>query len=77
MTVCPDLRRARCLRCNKKRAEAGSISWQGLCHDCAFAAVETNIDQMMARSGPNFDTWRRSMVACVYPELLDVLEDKA
>lgn len=33
-----------------------------------------NVDQMEARSGPNFVEWRRAMVACAHPELLDVLD---
>lgn len=36
--------------------------------------MEENVSQMEARSGPNFSKWRRSMVACAYPELLDVLD---
>jgi hypothetical protein len=74
--MCPDRRRAQCQRCGRHRNEAGSISWEGLCRDCAMAAVGQNIAQMMDRRGPNFDTWRRSMVLCAYPELLDALESK-
>jgi hypothetical protein len=33
-----------------------------------------NVSQMMARSGPNFEKWRRAMVACVHPELLDAMD---
>jgi hypothetical protein len=59
--MCPDLRRANCQRCGKHRDEAGSISWEGLCRDCAIAAVGQNIEQMMDRRGPNFDTARPSL----------------
>lgn len=38
--------------------------------------MNENVDQMEARTGPNFTLWRRQMVASAYPELLDVLDGR-
>lgn len=70
----PDHRRRKCKVCGKRDSKVGALSWTGKCGDCARALLEDNIDQMHARSGPNFDLWRRQMVACAYPGLLDVLD---
>jgi hypothetical protein len=72
-----DARRAQCQRCRRHRSEAGDISWDGLCDPCAREAVAANIEQMMDRSGPNFDKWRRSMAACVGGVLLDESRERA
>ena len=69
----PDHRRAFCQRCRRHRNEAGDISWDGLCDRCYRSAVYSNIEQMMDRSGPNFDKWRRSMAASVGGIILDDL----
>ena len=67
----PDSRRARCKVCKRHRDEVGLLTWRGYCAEHAAEALESNIDQMHARRGPNFDRWRRSMAACVGGVLLD------
>lgn len=42
-----------------------------MCTTCALTRVESNVNQMVARSGPNFDLWRKRMAACVGAALLD------
>jgi len=64
----------RCRRCRKSASDTGPLSHTRLCGECARELLTANIDQMHARSGPNFDLWRRQMVACAYPGLLDVLD---
>lgn len=71
-----DARRARCKVCRKHRDEAGELTWNGYCIDCAKAAVESNVEQMQARSGPNFTLWRRRMAASVGAVLLDDVTGK-
>ena len=66
-----DARRARCKRCGKHRDEVGELTWSGYCIEHAREAVESNVEQMQARSGPNFTRWRRSMAASVGAVLLD------
>jgi hypothetical protein len=70
----PDRRRKNCRECHRHANEAGEMSWEGLCIECARERLSSNIDQMHARSGPNFDRWRRSMALCVGGILLDDLE---
>lgn len=53
----------------------GRISAKGLCSECSVAAVESNVVQMVARSGPNFQRWREQMAACVGAIPLDVLRE--
>lgn len=76
----PDYRRRNCARsprgCGKHESEVGPISWQGLCENCGRTRMNENVDQMEARTGPNFTLWRRQMVASAYPELLDVLDGR-
>jgi hypothetical protein len=60
--------------CGAHCRDVGALSWTGKCGRCARERLTDNIDQMHARSGPNFDLWRRQMVACAYPGLLDVLD---
>ena len=43
----------------------------------ARIAREDNVAQMMNRSGPNFDKWRRSMAASVGGVLLDDVRGSA
>lgn len=66
-----DARYARCKGCGKSRDEVGELSWTRLCTTCALTRVESNVNQMVARSGPNFDLWRKRMAACVGAALLD------
>lgn len=47
------------------------MTWNGYCIEDAKLAVESNVAQMQARSGPNFTRWRRSMAASVGAVLLD------
>ena len=70
----PDIRRRNCKGCRRPDVEVGAISWRGKCAACGKAFMDTNVDQMVARQGPNFDKWRRSMVLCAYPGLLDELD---
>ncbi len=70
----PDRRRKNCRVCGRHTDEVGPLSWQGLCIEDARERLSTNIDQMSARSGPNFDRWRRSMALCVGGVLLDDIE---
>lgn len=67
----PDPRRKRCKECNRRESEVGAISWQGYCGECGIARLTANVHEMHERRGPNFDTWRRSMAACVGGVLLD------
>lgn len=55
---------------------SGSISATGLCPACGKAAMDENVTQMEARSGPNWTKWRRAMVLCAHPELLDALDSR-
>lgn len=68
-------RRTTCQVCGKHESEVGPISWRGKCAADSTAALYSNIEQMMRRSGPNFDRWRRSMAACVGGAILD--DDRA
>ena len=67
----PDGRRKTCRACGKNEAEVGAISWAGYCEEDGQAALRSNILQMHARKGPNFDRWRLAMAACVGGQLLD------
>ena len=69
-------RRRTCQVCGLHEREVGSISWRGKCARCADNRNRDNFEQMMSRSGPNFERWRRSMVLCAHPELLDALDGK-
>ena len=72
-----DARRAVCRGgCGRTRADE-ELSWNGYCGECGEAKRLENAQQMVARKGPNFDRWRRSMVLCAHPELVDVLDGKA
>jgi hypothetical protein len=66
-----DSRRANCKHCRRHRDEAGELSWNGYCVTCFQEAITSNVRQMEARKGPNFDKWRRSMAACVGGVILD------
>jgi len=39
--------------------------------------METNVSQMLARSGPNFTKWRHGMIRCAGGIVLDDLKDTA
>jgi len=67
----PDHRRRKCVVCGEPDKKVGALSWTGKCGTCARARLEANADQMHARSGPNFEHWRRRMAASVGGVLLD------
>ena len=67
---------ARCKVCGRRDEEVGGISQTGLCPEHSEQALLENIAQMMLRTGPNWTKWRRSMVLCAHPELVDVLDGK-
>lgn len=69
----PHFHPANCKVCGRKSEDVGGISQTGLCPEHGREALLSNIEQMHARSGPNFAKWRRSMVLCAYPELVDML----
>lgn len=64
-----------CRVCGKTAEEVGSISQTGKCIEHAIEALEENVQQMVARSGPNFTRWRRGMAATVGAVLLDDLRE--
>jgi hypothetical protein len=49
----------------------GPLSWTGKCLPDSRLTLESNIRQMSARSGPNFDRWRQRMAASVGAVLVD------
>jgi hypothetical protein len=63
-----------CRNIEKPGDHSGRVSITGLCPQCGKAAMDENVDQMEARKGPNWTKWRRSMVLCAHPELVDVLD---
>jgi len=63
----------RCRHCSRPSTIAGPLSHERLCGECARNLLIDNIDQMHARSGPNFQRWRRNMALCAFPELRDLL----
>ena len=54
-----------CRHCGVKQADGFSISATGQCEPCSERVLLDNIEQMAARSGPNFERWRRRMAASV------------
>lgn len=67
----PNPERAHCQRCGRHRDTfredgtlVGPISWLGNCQRCGELEMTSNVQQMFARSGPNFDAWRRGMIRC-------------
>jgi len=67
----PDFRRKTCRACGRHTDEVGPLSWSGLCAHDSVERFTDNVGQMIAREGPNFDRWRRSMAACVGGAILD------
>jgi len=68
---------ARCRVCDKNEREVGQISQRGYCAEHAKERMEENVDQMLARSGPNFTKWRHGMIRCAGGIVLDDLKDTA
>lgn len=64
---------ANCKNCGRHRSEVGLMSRHRLCTECSTLLLVDNVQQMLARSGPNWTKWRRGMVGCVAPWLLDEL----
>jgi hypothetical protein len=60
-----------CRNCGRHRDEAGTMTRQRLCLDCAHELLEENIVGIATKSGPAFRRWRRAMAACVGGVLLD------
>lgn len=58
----PDHRRLRCQRCEKHRDEVGSISWTGLCRECALRAFTLNRDGLVNHTGAAMRRWRLGMI---------------
>lgn len=70
--------RANCKRCRRNRDSirpdgtlVGPISWEGNCQRCGELAYVSNVKQMHARSGPNFDRWRTGMIRCAGGQVTD------
>lgn len=53
-----------CKRCHGHSADVGPISHDGNCKRCGRDAMNTNIEQMYAKKGPNWNRWRAGMIAC-------------
>jgi hypothetical protein len=70
----PKLTYRNCRTCGRSTEEVGVLSHTRQCEQCGITQLVTNVSQMSARSGPNFEKWRRAMVACVHPELLDAMD---
>ena len=66
-----------CRNFEKPGDHSGGISATGLCAACGKAAMETNVSQMLARSGPNFTKWRHGIIRCAGGIVLDDLKDTA
>jgi hypothetical protein len=58
----PSYNRVTCKRCRRHKDEVGPISWLGNCRGCGKEAMDTNVDQMHERRGPNFNAWRVGMI---------------
>lgn len=48
-----------CMRCRRPRTVAGKISARGLCAQCRDLAMQAELEQLVAHSGPHFDHWLR------------------
>lgn len=70
-----DRRRAKCQRCGKRRDDRETISWSGLCGDCAKTAVTENIEGLALMTGEPLRRWRIGMAASVGAVLLDTAGD--
>lgn len=66
-----DPTRAFCQSCGGHRSAVGSISWSGLCRNCALAAVEQNLEAMDTKSGYNHLRWLRGMARYIESATLD------
>jgi hypothetical protein len=60
-----------CKNIDKPGDHSGSVSATGLCPACGKAAMDENVEQMLARSGPNFTKWRHGMIRCAGGIVLD------
>lgn len=67
----PNPSRAHCKRCRLHRDTiredgtlVGPIGWLGNCQRCGELAMTTNVEQMHARTGPNWNAWRTGMIRC-------------
>jgi len=65
-----------CKRCPKTRAEGFSISYRGLCEECAEAAMVHNNRQISAHSGPYFQHQRLRTLAAWGGVPLDVVQPR-
>lgn len=54
--------------------DVGPISWRGLCSECADRRLVANVTQLHEHHGEAFDSWRRSMAACVGGVLIEDVE---
>jgi hypothetical protein len=60
----PRLDYKRCKSCGRFSKDVGLLSRHRLCADCGYINLSSNIEQMTARSGPNFVKWRHGMIRC-------------
>jgi hypothetical protein len=74
--VCADLRRTHCIRCDRHRAEVGSISWRGLCESCGKTRVSENLDGLASKRGPFAQWWAANLAASVGLGPLDRMPPK-
>lgn len=51
----------RCRNCGRAKKDVGVMSRNQLCPKCSEELLIDNIRQMEARSGENFQAWRRGM----------------
>jgi hypothetical protein len=55
-------RATRCRQCGKPRTDARPLSTRALCADCAEANMTDSARQLIAREGPAYEQWRRSLI---------------
>jgi hypothetical protein len=63
--------RQTCKRCGKHRSEVGQMSWTGQCQACGEKRLWDNALAISRHDGPEFQRYRRAMVAAFGGVLLD------
>jgi hypothetical protein len=54
-----------CRSCQKITQPPYSVSWRGLCQDCAQARMRANNIQLSEHRGPYFERWRERSLAAL------------
>lgn len=57
----PRRRYTECQDCHRSTIVTGKISARGLCEDCAMDRQIESAKQLIAKSGPYYDEWKRAM----------------